>query len=127
MTTTFVIYDDAGRDTLIESLRKLPLDPARPWTFRLVPFVDPPTPRQKGYYLGVVLKALCDHTGYTPREMHQILLLNFEHEAGHLVNDDPELLEVRESRAVTSQFIELAVRWAAVTLDCYIPPPERQR
>jgi|GEM_PF-4660344 len=125
MTQTFVIFDAAGRDRLIESLRELPLDPVRPWTFKLVPFVDPPTPRQKGYYLGVVLRALCDYTGYTPRQMHEVLIERFEVEAGCAVPGDPELLDVQESKAVYSQFIELVIGWAS-TLDCYIPPPERR-
>lgn len=127
---TFVLYDAAARDRLIDALHKVPLDPVRPWTFKLVPFVEPPTTKQKGYYRGVIVPTLAAHTGYTENEMHVEIMRRFEKYAATAVDLfllELEEFEARASKAVMSEVIERTLRWAAIDLDCYIPPPERQR
>ena len=80
--------------------------------------------RQNNYWHGVVLPLLCEHTGYTPDEMHEALKAKF---LG--VEDLSTGLRKIGSTAklTTLDFADLTDRvvlWSAEHLGVIIPPPE---
>ncbi len=86
---------------------------------------------QNKYYWGVVIKALSEHTGYTPGEMHEELLgiyVGWEDRSfrGHTrayprrTTTTPETMETLDFAGL----IETGYRIGA-ELGVYIPPPEK--
>ena len=83
------------------------------------------------YYWGVVVKALCDLTGYTPEEIHEILKQKFIPKALAVCRDGEVLAEFvmgGSTRGMDSAqfaaYVEQIKAWAAADLACYIPDAE---
>lgn len=70
---------------------------------------------QLRYYWSVVVPTLAEYCGYERDEMHRVLRWR------HL--DDRSTTDLSDEEM--SDYIERVSRWAAVSLDCYIPPPRR--
>lgn len=83
------------------------------------------------YYWGVVIKALCDHTGYTPDELHEVLKQKFLPKSLALLDGNGDVkgefvmggstakLKVDEFHA----YLEQVRRFAAEELGVYTPDP----
>jgi len=80
---------------------------------------------QNSYYHGVVLKLLCDNTGYSSQEMHDCLRCKFL--GNSLAGRDPELYAPRSTTTLSTvemeKYLEDIRRWSSVYLSCYIPQP----
>jgi len=82
------------------------------------------------YYWAVVVKALTDHTGYTPDEMHDILKVKFLPKAVALATGNGEVVaefvlggSTRElTIAEFYDYVEHIRQWAFELLDVSIPP-----
>ena len=74
------------------------------------PLAAKKTSAQDAYYRGVVCKILSDHTGYTRREIHDLLKTEME------IDTTTTL-----SRQEYSEYIAAVIRWSATTYDLYIP------
>jgi len=77
--------------------------------------------QQNRYYWGVICKLVADHTGYTPDEIHQILAHEFIS-----YEKDGKVFTMSTTKLKTSEFeayLEDCRRWAATTLQVYIPLP----
>lgn len=78
---------------------------------------------ENSYYHGVIVKILSDHTGYTPKEMHECLKLKF------LSEEDARtgLVRLRSTSDLsTVEFEQFCVdirQWSSLELGCYIPLP----
>ena len=77
---------------------------------------------QNAYLHGVVFTILAEHTGYTLEEIKEAMKEKFASK-----RDDNGLLIVEPTSKMSTtrmgEFIEAICRWAAVDMDCYIPPP----
>lgn len=127
MTATFIITDNDSREQLIAALRELRLDPVRPWRFRLLPFEEPVTDAQRGYYRKAVLPPIADVMGKEDHEAHWFLVNLFAGPAGIAVCDDWR--DAREfeiaNKVHMREFITRVIRWAATTLNVYVEPPRQ--
>jgi hypothetical protein len=80
------------------------------------------------YYHGVVVKAIADHCGYQPDEMHELLAMKFLR-----LDDDPVTGAPRRLRtpacntAEFAAYIEQIRLWAASELDVHIPEASQER
>ncbi len=128
MSTSVTLWDETEKAKVIAALERMPIDPLRPPRLRLIPYAEPVTRRQRGYYRGVVLPALCDYTGYEEQEMHEILLWGFADTAGYRVAEDYADLRQFEilNQAHMREFLDIVLRWAAIVIECYIPSPGEQ-
>jgi hypothetical protein len=83
------------------------------------------TARQRRYYFGVIIKILCEFTGYSALEMHEILkamFLSDEKEIGGVVvrySRSTEELSTIEKEEYHTNIRE----WASTDLGIYIPLP----
>jgi hypothetical protein len=79
---------------------------------------------QNDYYWGVVIETLCDHTGYTPEEMHDCLKRKF---LAKFV-DDYGFEHIQTTKVLTTtemeEYLERVKRFSSVELQCYIPDPK---
>jgi len=75
---------------------------------------------QRGYYFGVIVKLIAEHTGHEPEEIHDYLKWKFLRE-----KDDAGLEIARSTESLTTgereQYHEKCRRWAFVVLDLTIP------
>ena len=80
--------------------------------------------QQNRYYWGVIIKLLCDDTGYEPEEMHDSLKAKF---LGASEEDEFGLVKIPSTTKLTiDEFVEYTngvIRWAAEFLKIYIPSP----
>lgn len=84
---------------------------------------------QNAYYWGVVLGALCEHTGYTPEEMHNFLKQRFLPKRITLADANGELVEecvvgistTRLNKLQFGEYLEQVVRWAGEELGVVVP------
>lgn len=75
------------------------------------------------YLHGVVFECISDATGFETEEVKVLMkfwFLSHYDRRGRLHVRGTHTLNRREM----SEFIERCTRWAAVWLDCYIPPPQ---
>lgn len=90
--------------------------------------------QQNRYYWGVVLKALGDHTGYTPDEIHEFLKQNFLHRNYiRIVTKKGTPLKANIVRSTTDltttefeDFMTKVRQWASLELSCWIPEPNEE-
>jgi hypothetical protein len=78
---------------------------------------------QNSYYWGVVLNLICEHTGYTPDELHEALKRKF------LTKRNEHGLEFVESSANLTttgmmEYLDNVIKFAAEELDVVIPDPD---
>lgn len=83
---------------------------------------------QNRYYWGVVVKLICDHTGYSADEIHEILKYKFLSYPITLLAKEKEELYVATSttKLDTKQFEDYLSRvreWASIKLGVFIPQP----
>jgi hypothetical protein len=84
------------------------------------------------YYWGVVVKALSDHTGYAPTEMHDVMKAKFIPRIVALRRANGSVIGeyvIGGSTAVLFtweffEYVEHIRQWAFEDLDCGIPPPD---
>lgn len=116
------IWNDTDRRRLIRYLEAVEIDPMRPPMFKWIPYSDPVTKYQRGFYRGVVIKTLSDYLGYEESEVHEILLYGFAETAGYHVAAD--YADVREFEIVNArhmaEYLEIVIRWAATAIGCDI-------
>ena len=87
--------------------------------------------QQNRYYFGVVVELLAEHTGYTRDETHDILKMQFLPKQLAVCDGNGEVkgefVVGGSTRKLTTtefqQYIEAIQRWAAETLDVFIPDP----
>ncbi len=81
------------------------------------------SPAQRGYYWGVIIKLISEHTGYEPDEVHDILKWKFlkivDEKTGLEIARSTESLNTKERET----YHEQCRRWAQVVLDVSIPLP----
>lgn len=81
----------------------------------------PRSDNQNRYYWGVVIKLLCDTTGYLDTEMHDALRMLF------LRDMDKKIPTLRSTTSLSTKEFEdylATIRmWAAQELNCIIPEP----
>lgn len=81
----------------------------------------PRTRKENRYYWGVVIKLLCETTGYIDNEMHDALRMLF------LRDTDKKIPTLRSTTALTTiefeEYLEKIRQWAMEKLNCYIPLP----
>ena len=122
--------DDAGNIVLGEGEREL----AKKFSgMKIISRIYKWTARRSlaanGYYFGVLVKSLCDYSGYRKKEMHAILKQKFAWEFAYIVNEKTgEMFEEKvgmSTRTMTkarfAQFID-DVEAFANELNCIIPP-----
>lgn len=81
---------------------------------------------QNRYYHGVVLQLLCDYTGYTTEEMHEILLDKFAEKKELKIKDETHLVSKRSHKMKTDEFEKFTEQiriWAVSELGVVIPLP----
>lgn len=84
---------------------------------------------QNRYLWGVVYQTLADYTGYTPEEIHDVCKAKFIPKRVALANGNGEVVgefvlggSTRKlKKDECTEYIENIRRWAAESLDCYIP------
>ena len=87
--------------------------------------------QQNAYYWGVVVQIISEHTGYTPDEVHEFLKMKFIPKRLAVADGNGEICEefviggsTRKMNTIQfGEFMEECRRFAADTLDCYIPDP----
>lgn len=88
--------------------------------------------KQNAYYWGVVVQIISDHTGYTPDEVHEFLKMKFIPKRLAIQDHNGEVKDefvlggsTRKMNTIQfGEFMEECRRFAAETLDCYIPDPD---
>ena len=87
------------------------------------PWYKDRTNNQKSYYWGVVIKYLCDHTGYDKDEMHNAL----KDRIASVVDEDTGLRRIESTASMSTErfteYVDDVARWAASFLGVNIPPP----
>lgn len=89
---------------------------------------------QNRYYWGICIRLLCEHTGYTPDDMHEIVKHKFLKKTvwlQHNVEGVKEMNEITKSTTSlsTSEMEKLLsdIRgWASLCLGCYLPEPNEE-
>ena len=84
------------------------------------------------YYWAIVVKALADHTGYTPDETHDLLKIKFLPKdvalASHTGEVVAEFVIGGSTKQLTSgefyDYVEQIRQWAFEKLDVDMPPPD---
>jgi hypothetical protein len=84
------------------------------------------------YYWGVAVKALAEHTGYTPDEMHEVLKVKFLPKDVALKKANGRVLAEFVIGGSTTglntvefyDYVEQIRQWAFEALDVDIPPPD---
>jgi hypothetical protein len=87
---------------------------------------------QNAYYWGVIVQVISEHTGYTPDEVHEFLKMKFIPKKLAVTDGNGEIRDEfvlgGSTRKMTTvqfgEFMEECRRFAAETLDCYIPDPD---
>lgn len=81
----------------------------------------PRSKKENRYYWGVVIKLLCETTGYNDDEMHDALRMLF------LRDIDKKIPTLRSTTSLTTvdfeEYLTKIREWAIQTLHCYIPEP----
>lgn len=76
---------------------------------------------QNSFYWGVVIKLLCDTTGYSDDEMHDAMKLKF------LMDKTRDLLTLKSTALLSTvefeEYVEKIRQWASEELSCVIPLP----
>jgi len=88
--------------------------------------------QQNAYYWGVVVQLISEHTGYTPDEVHEFLKMKFIPKRLAIADGNGEVRDefviggsTRKMNTVEfGEFMESCRRFAAETLDCFIPDPD---
>lgn len=81
----------------------------------------PRSNQENRYYWGVCIKILCEHTGYTPDEMHDSLRMLFLRDEGRQV---PTLKSTAGLSTVSFEKYMSRIReWASCEMSVYIPEP----
>lgn len=81
---------------------------------------------QNRYYWSVVLGLLSEHTGYTPDEMHEVLLQKFSVKKEVKIGDETHFIKSRSHKMKTDEFQEYLEKirlFAATELNIIIPLP----
>lgn len=128
---TVVLWDEPTRQRLLDVIEALPMDQLSPWSLTLRAPFKAITSGQRGYYRGTVLRVIGEVTGHEEHELHPLLLD---------LHADRALIDVHhadylDARAFTTGehntspemrcFLARVIRWAAIELGAYVPPPER--
>lgn len=90
---------------------------------------------QNRWYWGCVVKAVADHTGYTPKEVHEIYKALFlprvvaiEGARGNVVAEFEVGGSTRQlNKLEFGEYCEQIREWAASELDVHIPDPDHER
>lgn len=90
--------------------------------------------QQNRFYWGVLVHHLSEHTGYTPDEVHEFLKMKFIPKRLAVSDGNGEVRDefviggsTRKLNTIQfGEFMEECRRFAAETLDCYIPDPSEQ-
>ena len=81
----------------------------------------PRSDNQNGYYWGCVIELLCEHSGYTPDEMHEALKQLF------LADKTLQIPKVRSTTDLNTlefeEFLSKVRTWASLELQVNIPLP----
>lgn len=131
-TQSVVIWDEEVRHQVLQWLASYSLDPLRPAVVTLEPYQEEATDEQRGYYQTVVLKVLCDHTGYRKHEMHEFLKQEFGSKAhmeiGRRKREVSTFTTSRKGKKDHMRvFLDMVIQWANGELGLYIPPPTHDR
>lgn len=82
------------------------------------------SPNQRGYYFGVIVKMISEHTGHETEEIHEFLKWKFL-----AYVDENKLKLARSTESLTTReredYHEKCRRWAQVVLDLSIPLPNQ--
>jgi hypothetical protein len=88
---------------------------------------------ENNYYWGVVVDLLCEHTGDTPDDMHEILKEKFLRETKFLQGEGDKVAEVARVQSTTlltthefEDYLKEVREWASIELGIYIPLPNEQ-
>lgn len=128
MNGRLMLRDRRAFDEVIRSLRSgLQVEIE---VFRLLATRSMPANR---YYWGVVIAALCELTGYTPEEMHEICKQKFIPKQLAVCRDGEVLSEFvmggstrGMDSAQFSRYVDEIKAWAAADLSCYIPDSDEK-
>ena len=88
--------------------------------------------QQSRYWWGVCIHLVSEHTGYEPEEVHELAKQMFIPKAVAIADRNGEVVgeyvvggsTTKLTTAEMTEFIERFRRWAAETLNVYIPDPE---
>lgn len=83
---------------------------------------------QNRYYWSVVLGLLSEHTGYTPDEMHEVLLQKFSVKKEVKVGDETHFIKSRSHKMKTDEFedyLNMVRNFAQQDLGVTIPLPNQ--
>ena len=78
---------------------------------------------QNSYYFGVVIRILCDHTGYTREEMHEALKFKFLRIPGENGLPDTCISTTKLNTKQFEAYLSEVRQWAGQELGCFIPQP----
>jgi hypothetical protein len=120
------ILDRARFDETVRTI-----DPRWPLTVRVERLKATRSQQANRYYWGVVVHYLSEHTGYGPDEMHDVLKALFIPKAMAILDGNGEVkgevvLGGSTRQLKTDEFMDYCARiqrWAAETLNVYIPDP----
>jgi hypothetical protein len=81
---------------------------------------------QNRYYWSVVVKKLCDHTGYDSDDMHEILKSKFNYEYADMPSGQTITYGQSTTKLSKTDFmlyLDEIKRWAMIEFGLYIPDP----
>jgi hypothetical protein len=110
-----VLDDQKGYDLLRWSLN------GKEVTATLAKKTKPRSNNQNAYYWGVVIQLISDHTGYSPDEAHDAMIMKFLQE--HKANLDSIKSTTDLSTVEFEDYMSTIRMFASINLDCYIPEP----
>lgn len=77
--------------------------------------------KQRNYYFGVPVSILAEHTGFSPKEMHEALKMKFLTQKGEVIDKVQSITSL--STVQMEEYLKHIRDWAADSLDCYVPEP----
>ena len=120
-----VLRTNSERDKYIEHLREIEL-PCSVWYQRILPKA---TPEQLGYLFAGIYKAIGAYIGESPKEVHRLLMREFNVEFAP--TDNPLIWELRIKSGSTwttssiGEWIDIVSGWAFSELGISVPEPDK--
>lgn len=127
---TLVLWDEDYQAAIVRLISSLPTDPLKPWSIVLrAPFL-PITPAQHGYYRGVLLRVLREHSGHDEDFLHACLLHKFGEQALIDVHHEDYCVKTfttgeNNTTPEMRAYLQHIIYWMAGELGIAVPSPLR--
>lgn len=127
MKAIFDFSKEKDKRRLFDLLKKL--KPVK-YDFEIKQFRKKRSVQQNRYYWGVIIKLLCEHTGFFPDEMHELLRRKFMPVTKTIRQTGEQVIvgksTTENDTADQEIYHEMIRTWALTELDVLIPLPNEQ-